>query len=336
MTNIELKNLNNTTIRAKTQPNSISKTDVADALDNLVDYVDQESQSQDISGKENSSNKSINVVTDGASDVKYPSVKAVKTYADGLVVGLLNDRGSFNASVNTFPATGGSGSAGAILKGDLWFISVAGTLGGVSVPVGASVRALANSPGQTSTNWNILNVGLGYTAENVLNKSTNVVTDATSNAKYPSVKAVKDYVDANVSGLSSSLKVAQVTITQAEILNVSGFKKELVSSVAGKVMVPVSIVAYRKVGGTAYTISNSIRLNTVVSGSSATIASSTIDTVFISAVELSQIATFNTINTLLTSGNSLHLASGTFTSPNVITGGTGDLVVCVNYIEITA
>lgn len=51
-----------------------------------------------------------------------------KTYADGLVVGLLDDRGSYNASANTFPASGGSGTAGAILKGDLWYISVAGTL----------------------------------------------------------------------------------------------------------------------------------------------------------------------------------------------------------------
>lgn len=33
-------------------------------------------------GKEASSNKSTNVTTDGASDTKYPSAKAVKTYAD--------------------------------------------------------------------------------------------------------------------------------------------------------------------------------------------------------------------------------------------------------------
>ncbi len=39
-----------------------------------------------------------------------------KAYADGLVVGLLDDRGSYDASVNTFPASGGSGTAGAILK----------------------------------------------------------------------------------------------------------------------------------------------------------------------------------------------------------------------------
>lgn len=149
--------------------------------------------------KENLANKSTNVTTDGASNTKYPSVKAVKDYADGLVVGLLDDRGNFNASANTFPTTGGSGIAGAIMKGDLWFISTAGTLGGVSVAVGASVRALVNNPGQTSINWNILNTGLGFTPENEANKSTDVNL-GTSDTLYPTQNAVKTYVDANVGG----------------------------------------------------------------------------------------------------------------------------------------
>ncbi len=37
----------------------------------------------DITGKEDTSNKSTNVTTDATSDTKYPSVKAVKTYVDG-------------------------------------------------------------------------------------------------------------------------------------------------------------------------------------------------------------------------------------------------------------
>jgi Repeat of unknown function (DUF5907) len=39
--------------------------------------------------------------------------------------------------------------------------------------------------------------------ESLLNKSTDVVADAGSNAKYPSVKAVKDYVDQATSGIAS-------------------------------------------------------------------------------------------------------------------------------------
>lgn len=64
---------------------------------------------------------------DNTSDVNKPvstaqasadtaALNAAKAYADGLVVGLLDDRGNYNASVNTFPASGGSGTAGAILK----------------------------------------------------------------------------------------------------------------------------------------------------------------------------------------------------------------------------
>lgn len=71
------------------------------------------------------------------------------------VLGLYDDRGNYNASVNTFPATGGSGASGAILKGDIWTISVAGTLGGTPVVAGQTVRALVDIPAQVAGNWAI-------------------------------------------------------------------------------------------------------------------------------------------------------------------------------------
>lgn len=58
----------------------------------------------------------------------------------------------------------------------------------------------------TSADWTTFNgkqSALGFTAENVANKSTDVVADGASDTKYPSVKAVKDYVDANAGGGSS-------------------------------------------------------------------------------------------------------------------------------------
>jgi hypothetical protein len=42
--------------------------------------------------------------------------ESVKAYADSLVVGLIDD-GNYDASTNTFPTTGGSGTSGAVLKG---------------------------------------------------------------------------------------------------------------------------------------------------------------------------------------------------------------------------
>ena len=143
---------------------------------------------------ENVANKSTDGTFAANSDVLYPSQKAAKTYSDGLAVGLLRDRGNYDASSNLFPSTGGSGAGGAVKAGDLWYISVGGTLGGTSVLVGYSVRALVDSPAQTSTNWSILNVGLGFVPENVANKSTNVNL-GTSNTLYPTQNAVKTYVD---------------------------------------------------------------------------------------------------------------------------------------------
>lgn len=77
MTNTDLKTQIDTQITNETVKSGITPTDVGGNLKSVVDYTDQQDAL-----KENISNKSINVVTDGASDLKYPSVKAVKDYVD--------------------------------------------------------------------------------------------------------------------------------------------------------------------------------------------------------------------------------------------------------------
>lgn len=62
-------------------------------------------------------------------------------------------RTTWDASGGTFPTTGGSGTAGAVEKGNWWYISVAGTLAGQSVVAGDWITALVNTPGQTGSNW---------------------------------------------------------------------------------------------------------------------------------------------------------------------------------------
>lgn len=62
---------------------------------------------------------------------------------------------------------------------------------GLAGIVGGQLQA--NGPGYVIT-------ALGYTPEDVANKSTNVTADALSDTKYASVKAMKDYVDAVVVG----------------------------------------------------------------------------------------------------------------------------------------
>lgn len=121
----------------------------------------------------------------------YPSVQATKTYADGLVAGLLDYRGSYDASGNTFPATGGSGTAGAILKGDSWVISVAGTLGGTAIQAGDMIIANVDTPGQTDGNWNKLNTNISYVPEDSANKVTSI-SGASTDVQYPSAKLLYD------------------------------------------------------------------------------------------------------------------------------------------------
>jgi hypothetical protein len=81
---------------------------------------------------------------------------SAQAYADGLVVGLWDDRGNFDASVNAYPTTGGSGPDGAIKKGDVYLIVVGGTFPtGQVVNIGDSVRALIDSPANLQANWAI-------------------------------------------------------------------------------------------------------------------------------------------------------------------------------------
>lgn len=124
---------------------------------------------------------------------------ASRAYAESLVVGLWDDRGNYDASGGAYPSSGGSGTAGAIMKGDIWTISVGGTLPtGVVVAAGDTVRALIDTPGNTQANWSVAENNFGFTPENVVNKDTDGTLAANSDTKYASQKAVKTYADAKV------------------------------------------------------------------------------------------------------------------------------------------
>lgn len=162
------------------------------AITRLANTSGTNTGDQDLSGYELLSNKSTNTAL-GSSDTLYPSQNAVKTYVDGVVAGLLDYRGGYDASTNTFPTTGGSGTSGAVLKGDMWIISVAGTLGGTDVQIGDSLIASIDTPGQTASNWNILNSNISYVPENVANKENTTID--TSTTKYPTVNLLKTGLD---------------------------------------------------------------------------------------------------------------------------------------------
>ena len=142
----------------------------------LVNKADNIAVANQLGIKEDKLNKSVNVTLDAASDAKYPSVKAVKTYVDAQVAG---------ATIADASAT----EKGKIqLAGDL-----AGTAAAPTVP-GLALK------------------------ENLTNKSTDVTTDAASDTKYPSVKAVKKYVDAQVAGAT----IADASATEKGKIQLAG------------------------------------------------------------------------------------------------------------------
>lgn len=149
---------------------------------------------------------------DNTSDVNKPvstaqstadtnTLNSAKSYADSLVVGLFDFRGNYDASTNLFPTTGGSGVGGAVLKGDIWRVSVAGTLGGVAVRVGDSIFATIDTPAQVAGNWGSMLLELGYNPEDVANKVT--AFSSPTNAQYPSALLVKTQLDLKINDVTN-------------------------------------------------------------------------------------------------------------------------------------
>lgn len=88
-------------------------------------------------------------------------LSSARAYADNLVTGLWDDRGNYDASVDAYPTTGGSGTSGAILKGDIWTVTAEGILGSTIVDIRQTIRALVDNPGQVTGNWAISNSSMG-------------------------------------------------------------------------------------------------------------------------------------------------------------------------------
>jgi hypothetical protein len=140
-------------------------------------------------------------ISNGSSVIKYPAIKAVKDYVDGVTTGLLRDNGNYDPTITgDYPTSADTLSGGAIQVGDLWYISVAGTMNGNSVLVGYSVRALVNAAGPTTdADWAIANVGLGFIPEDSANKSDDATFNSgiPSHTEFPTQYAVATYLAAN-------------------------------------------------------------------------------------------------------------------------------------------
>lgn len=86
--------------------------------------------------------------------------RATIAQLNAAVTGLLDYRGDWDATIGEFPPDGssGSGTGGAVLKADAWFIQAgtSGTLDGVDVSAGDLIIAKIDSPGNNAANWQFL------------------------------------------------------------------------------------------------------------------------------------------------------------------------------------
>lgn len=96
---------------------------------------------------------------------RIPEKTADDTFAmtsdiDAAVAASYRPAGDWNASGGTFPTTG-TGTGGAVRAGDVYKVSIAGTMGGQGYDVGDTFYAVVDYPGQTTSNWGRFEVNTG-------------------------------------------------------------------------------------------------------------------------------------------------------------------------------
>lgn len=102
---------------------------------------------------------------------------AAKSYTDSKVASPFNVAGGWDASTGNFPTVGTS-SDSSVRQGDMYNITVAGTIGGVAYDVGDNIYALINAPGQTAASWAALEHNTQQATETL--RGTVTIADATT------------------------------------------------------------------------------------------------------------------------------------------------------------
>ena len=111
----------------------------------------------------------VTIVTDlaSASSTTLATSAAIKSYIDTNVGGLGNLEGAWDASSGSFPI--GSTPVAGTKKGDYWYVSVAGTTGGVAFNVGDVIIAKIDSASTSSAaDWIQLEVNRDQATETTL------------------------------------------------------------------------------------------------------------------------------------------------------------------------
>lgn len=222
--------------------------------------------------------------------------------------------GTITAGVVTYPSA--HGSANQVLtttgSGTLVWSSPLNSPSASSLT--GSVAVVNGGTGATNATDALVNLG----AENLFNKSTNISTDANSVTKYPSVKLIKDYVDAQIvsagvsDGSISSAKITDATITSADISSTAGITNgQLANSEVsiGSTQIALGSSTSTLAGLTSVT-STGFTGALTGNASTATVAGNVTATANTSLTSLVNLGTVGTIISGTWNGNRLDVAHG--------------------------
>jgi hypothetical protein len=153
--------------------------------------------------------KLANVSTDlttNSGSTAVPTAAAVKSYVDANIGGLGNLEGAWDASSGSFPV--GSAPTAGTKSGDYWYVSVAGTTGGVAFNVGDVIIAKINSASTSSAaDWIQLEVNRDQATESTLGlvriADQTAVNAGTDDTEAITPLKLKTYLDANVGGYTT-------------------------------------------------------------------------------------------------------------------------------------
>jgi hypothetical protein len=158
----------------------------------------------------------ITIVTDlaSASSTTLVTSSAVKSYIDTTIGALGNLEGAWDASSGTFPV--GSTPVAGTKKGDYWYVSVAGTTGGVAFNIGDVIIATINAASTTlASDWIQLEVNRDQATETTLGVSE-IATQAevntgTNDTAYVTPLKMVTYLSNAVGGFAANVGNASAT-----------------------------------------------------------------------------------------------------------------------------
>lgn len=144
---------------------------------------------------------SIITATDltGSADTNIPSTAAIKAYVDGKIGGLGNLEGGWDASIGVFPT--GSSPVSGTKKGDYWYVSFGGTVGGVTFNVGDVIIARVDNASVTvASDW----IQLEVNRDQATTSTLGLVTLATGTEVNTGTDANKAITPSTLSGRTAT------------------------------------------------------------------------------------------------------------------------------------